>query len=147
MSDRDERGDDAFGERVGRVLRGAERFGDHFETELAEAIRDDRPTSRFALRKPPRAAWWTTPITLRMSPLVGLAMAASVAILATWSARRMQPDAALSAAQVARDTVNVVRFVFVGDAQSVSLVGDFNAWRDDATPLTAGANRTWVVSV
>ena len=88
MSDHDQRSDDAFGERVGRVLRASERFGDHFEADLAAAIRNDGPRGRFVLR--PRArgsAWWTTPITVRMSPLVGLAMAASVALVAVLSAR------------------------------------------------------------
>jgi hypothetical protein len=152
MSDHDQRSDDAFGERVGRVLRASERFGDHFEADLVEAIRNEAPRGRFVLR--PRArgsAWWTTPITVRMSPLVGLAMAASVALVAALSVRGSRVSGApavTNVAQVVRDTVNVVRFVFVGDARSVALVGDFNAWREDATPLSANtASGTWSVSV
>ena len=152
MSDHDQHSDDVFGDRVGRVLRASERFGDHFEADLVEAIRNDEPRGRFVLRPRPRgSAWWTTPITVRMSPLVGLAMAASVALVAVLSVRATRPPAEPSVntvAQVVHDTVNVVRFVFVGDAKSVALVGDFNAWRDDATPLSAnGAGGTWSVSV
>jgi hypothetical protein len=152
MSDHDQRNDDAFGEPLGRVLRASERFGEHFENDLVEAIRRDTPAGRFVLRPRPRgSAWWTTPITVRMSPLVGLAMAASVALIAVLSARTSRPSPApqvANVAQVVRDTVNVVRFVFVGDARSVALVGDFNAWREDATPLTAnGVGGTWTVSV
>jgi hypothetical protein len=54
MSDNDQRSDDAFGERVGRVLRASERFGDHFEADLVEAIRNDVPRGRFVLRHPHR---------------------------------------------------------------------------------------------
>src|ERR1043165_6518964 len=149
MSD-EARSDDVFAERLGRVLRAPERFGDHFEAELVEAARND-PPPRFVLRPRARGGWWTTPIPLRMSPLAGLVMATSLAVVAVLSARAVRPDIAAapqSIAQVVHDTVNVVRFVFVGDARSVSLVGDFNAWRDDATPLVAStANRTWTVSV
>jgi 1,4-alpha-glucan branching enzyme len=67
------------------------------------------------------------------------------------STRPSQPTAPVTVAaaeNVVHDTVNVVRFVFVGDARSVALVGDFNAWSGDATPLaTAGTDRTWSVSV
>ena len=42
-----------------------------------------------------------------------------------------------------------MRFVFTDpDAKAVSLVGDFNAWARDATPLAEHADDgTWVVSV
>ena len=155
MSEQRERNDDAFGERVGRALRRLEKFSDHFEEELVAAIRADRPVEgRLVLRRRETGAWWTTPITIRLSPLVGLAMAASIALIAVLSAPLMrQPGvpavepAVENVATVVHDTVNVVRFVFVGDAQSVALVGDFNEWREDATQLSAGPNRTWSVSL
>jgi 1,4-alpha-glucan branching enzyme len=43
-----------------------------------------------------------------------------------------------------------VHFVFVApDAKSVSVVGDFNDWKLDATPLTAARDRrgVWTVAV
>src|SRR4051794_22629708 len=92
MSDHPGRNDDAFGERVGRVLRASERFGDDFETELTAALRDDRPNTRFVLRPRPRGrTWLTTPMTMRLSPLVGVAIAASLALIAVLSTHAMQP--------------------------------------------------------
>jgi len=48
-----------------------------------------------------------------------------------------------------RDTVHVIRFVFVDRAaQSVSLVGDFNNWSREMTPLVPTANGdAWTVTV
>jgi 1,4-alpha-glucan branching enzyme len=49
----------------------------------------------------------------------------------------------------ARDTVQLVRFVFVDSgASSVALVGDFNEWTRGATELKrSGAPGVWSVSV
>ena len=144
--------DDIFGERLGRVLRPSERLSEDFEQELVAAIRADRAIDR---RIEPRtrvlgAAWWQTPINVRLSPIGALAMAASVAAIAALTALTMRPvsraEPPQMVARIVHDTVNVVRFVFVGDAKSVSLVGDFNAWGPDATPLTANGN-SWTVSV
>ena len=151
--------DDVFGERLGRVLRAPERFRDRFERELVDAIRHDHPIERVE----PRArtlgpTWWRTPVPLRLSPLAGFALAASVAALAILGGglvARPRADAPSIAGkgarpfvQVVHDTVHVVRFVFVGDAKSVSLVGDFNAWRTEATPLALSGNtRAWTVSL
>ncbi len=45
------------------------------------------------------------------------------------------------------DSMHMVQFVFVAPtAHSVSLVGDFNNWEMDATPLSAGPSRSvWTV--
>jgi 1,4-alpha-glucan branching enzyme len=45
------------------------------------------------------------------------------------------------------DSTHMVQFVFVAPtAHSVSLVGDFNNWEMDATPLSAGPSRSvWTV--
>jgi hypothetical protein len=41
-----------------------------------------------------------------------------------------------------------VRFVFEGKADRVSLVGDFNAWTVDSTPMRrAGTSEVWVVTL
>jgi 1,4-alpha-glucan branching enzyme len=47
------------------------------------------------------------------------------------------------------DSTHVVQFVFVAPtARSVSLVGDFNNWEMDATPLEAGPARSvWTVNL
>jgi len=157
MSDELGSRDDVLGERLGRVLRAQERFSDDFERELVEAIRSDVGVERRALRHRSMApSWWRTPVALRLSPIAGVALAASLAAVAVLSERvgraRVSngPVAVQTAegANVVHDTVHVVRFVFVGDARTVSLVGDFNGWRAEATPLApAGSAKAWVVSL
>jgi hypothetical protein len=154
MSDDRRQDDEVFGERVARVLRPIERFDHNFETDLVEAIRADRAIEpRLAPRTRPLApAWWATPRTLRLSPIAGLAMAASLAAivsLGTLGMSRSRPFAPVSmTAQAVHDTVNVVRFVFVGQAKTVSLVGDFNAWGAQPVSLVpTGSNGTWSASV
>jgi len=151
MSNDAQMDDEAFGERIGRGLRGSEQFGDEFETHLVDAIRADRPIVR---RVEPRTrplgpAWWAAPMTVRLSPLAGLAMAASLAAIVSLGTLRLSPTQSPAlVAQTRHDTVNVVRFVFVGAAKSVSLVGDFNAWGAQPVTLTpTGANGTWTASV
>ena len=158
MSEQKRSRDDALGERLGRVLRTDERFGDHFERDLIEAIRADVPLERRAQRRsrPLAPSWWRTPVALRLSPLAGVALAASLAAIAVFGERfgrgrasiAPAPAASAPVATIVHDTVHVVRFVFVGDARTVSLVGDFNGWRAEATPLEpAGPARAWVVTV
>jgi hypothetical protein len=154
MSDDLRHNDDAFVERVARVLRTPERFDDTFENELVAAIRADRPIDRTIVSRarPLGATWWRTPMTIRLSPLAGLAMAASLAAIVSLSTMKAARQQVLppvpTVAQSVHDTVNVVRFVFVGEAKSVSLVGDFNAWGGQPVPLTAtGPNGTWTASV
>jgi hypothetical protein len=154
MSEIEREGDDEFAERMARVLRATETFGDTFEEDLVRAIRADRPIDQ-QLPSRPRAltpAWWRTPAIVRMSPVVGLALAASLVVavsLGTLSvAAKSYQRTGMVVAEHVHDTVHVVRFVFVGKVKSVSLVGDFNGWRAMATPLlTSGSGETWVVSV
>jgi hypothetical protein len=137
--------DDAFAKRVASVLRKPERFGDKFERDLTEALKYEGPIN---LGTP--ASWWRRPITFRVSPIAALALAASVAAIAvvgSFAARPSGSDSRVIATQKIPDTVHVVRFVFVGDARSVALVGDFNAWQTDATPLVQEGSRSWIVSL
>lgn len=166
MSDRTPDNDDVFAERVARVLREPERFDDGFERSLVAAIRADRPIRRKLVprARPLTPGWWATPKTLRLSPIAGLALAASLVAVTSIgllkaipsrmpsgtptgvSSRSIAPT--LAVAQTVHDTVTFVRFVFVGRAKSVSLVGDFNSWGGDPTPLSAaGANGAWTASV
>src|SRR5262245_42091614 len=115
--------DDALGERLGRILRASERLSDSFERDLVQAIRRDTPVERGRRGGSCAVSWWRTPVPLRLSPLAGLALAASligVAVLGGVVARsRPATTATQSVAQVVHDTVHVVRFVFVGDAKTV----------------------------
>jgi hypothetical protein len=148
--DKDER--DPIIERAARALSAPERFGNDFERLLVEAIRADRPLRRTVSRRarPMSPAWWAAPAGLRLSPLAGLAMAAGVAAVAvfgTLGVTRRAPVASSASAQVVHDTVTFVRFVFVGKAKSVVLVGDFNGWNGTTTAMTQASNGAWTVSV
>jgi hypothetical protein len=150
MSTDHEPPDDPFVERIARRLRAKERFDDSFEETLLSAIRADRPIERSLARRALFSRdWWSAP-SIQLSPLAVLAGAAFlvvVAAVATLQTRRLEPrPIAPTVATVTRDTVTYVRFVFVGDAKTVSVVGDFNAWAP--TPLSrAGSDGAWSASV
>jgi hypothetical protein len=154
MSNQRDHNDEAFGKRVARSLRSVEPFDDQFETDLVAAIHADRAIDPHVVprSRPLAPAWWRTPLTLHVSPLAGLALAASLAAIVSVStlaaARSARRAPSATVARVAHDTVNVVRFVFVGQAKSVALVGDFNAWGAHPVSLTpTGSNGTWAASV
>jgi hypothetical protein len=139
-------------ERAARALSAPERFGNDFERLLVEGIRADRPLRRTVSRRarPMSPAWWAAPAGLRFSPLAGLAVAASLvatAVLGTLGVTRRAPVPSAVTSQAVHDTVTFVRFVFVGKAKSVLLVGDFNGWSGKATAMTQASNGTWTVSV
>jgi hypothetical protein len=145
--------DEAVAARVAQPLKTPVALDESFEARLAAAI---RATASPVERSDTRArGWWTRPRTMQLSPLAGLALAASIAgiaIIGTLIART--PDllrltnAAGTMAQ-APSVVHVVRFVFVDSAaHDVALVGDFNAWnpsRDDLQPT--GSHGAWTISI
>ena len=162
----------AFADRVASGLRAPERVGDGFEARLLEAVA--RETPAWAAARPARQAsavagdiprgWRAAlvPRTFRLSPLAGLAAAAAFAgIVALGTAEVVSrravavatspatPPAATLATAPARDTVHVVQFVLVApSAARVSVVGDFNDWKVDATPLrSVRAGGVWMVSL
>lgn len=163
MSDRPlhetEDADDAFAKRISRPLRAPEQLNDDFEVRLASVLRASsaRRDRERRVARPWSAAWWQTPRSLSLSPLATLALAASCTAIISLStlglARRLPGRATATPAaivgQTVHDTVNVVRFVFVDkQAKTVSLVGDFNAWSPQSTPLTAtGEHGAWTASV
>jgi hypothetical protein len=99
--------------------------------------------------------WLQRPVTLRVSPLAGLAAAAGIALL-LWLAPRSPDEPQIAAATtaaapgvlLARHGQTTVQFVLVApEAGSVALVGDFNDWDLTATPLRQGAGGTWSASL
>ena len=92
---------------------------------------------------------------MRVTPLSGLALAASLALFAVLgrvSAERAHGDDSAhiaTNAATAHDTVYLVRFALVKPgAREVSLIGDFNGWTPGATPLTGqGVDGVWAASV
>ena len=153
--------EESFLAAVARPMRAPERLAPDFERRLIAAVRADAgtvaPTAGAGVRP---ESWWRRRRVVRVSPLLGLAAAAGFAAVvsaATLAAVSRAPAAApaapapIAAAAAAddADTVHVVRFVLVEpDARRVALVGDFNGWSAEATPLTpAGSPGTWAISV
>ena len=138
-----------------RPLRAAERLDATFSARVMSAVHADARARRFGARPASAAAWWRRRDAVRLSPIGALAMAAGVAALAAlgtvqagrmWRAPVRQETLA---ATTAPETVHVVRFVFTDpEASAVSLVGDFNGWSKNATPLTVGtADGIWIVTL
>ena len=144
MSDR-ESADKEFVDRIAIPLRAPEVLPPDFEARLMAQARAEMARRRATSR---RRNWWLTGRTFVLSPLATLAAAAGIALAAAAStlvvARRAQP--VLSAR---RDTVEFVRFVLVDStARSVSVVGDFNGWKRDETPLNVASKPgVWSVSL
>jgi AMP-activated protein kinase-like protein len=138
--------DDQFAERVARPLREVESFDDRFEDALIEAIRTDRPVGGAVDARRRWSHWWSSR-TINVSPFTALAAAAAVAVVAALGtmpiARHVVRGTPTEIASVSRDTVTLVRFVFVGKASSVALVGDFNAWGGRPTALDETAAGAW----
>jgi hypothetical protein len=151
--------DAEFAERIASRLRSPEHAHPSFEKRLMEKVRAEGsalyPQITIAARP-----WWRTEREFRISPLAGLALAAGIAGIIAVSGiaigsriSRVAPATASAGARAGaatiRDTVQVVRFVFVDpSAKRVELVGDFNEWAKGTTELShSGAPGVWTVSV
>lgn len=150
----------------------------HFTERVMLAVADadlataDRAAVRLDEFAPPGTGspvpWWRRRVTVRVSPIGGLALAAGLAALVVGARElgrsefRRRPAAgeladapmsgvALASARSAADTEapRPTQFVLVApEAASVSLVGDFNEWDLAATPLVrAEGNGVWSVVV
>ena len=104
--------------------------------------------------------WLVEPKTVRISPLFGLAMAAGFASLMVLGSARRGDDGApapvppatglVTPAANTRGAGQHTHFVFVApNAKSVALVGDFNDWNVNETPLQPVQKQqgVWSVSV
>jgi hypothetical protein len=96
--------------------------------------------------------WLRRPRIIRVSPLGGLAVAASLAAVVFTTARLASPDKSSFAEPSAvrpAPTASVIQFVLVApEAASVSVVGDFNDWDLAATPLVRSeGGGVWAVTV
>jgi len=153
----------AFIERIAKPLRAAEPLAADFMDRLAAAVRADGAAAPGAAHDAPTdVPWWRKRTTIRvsLSPIGGLALAAGLAAVVVLGALVFRTigdhgtglataDSSARTAAVRTDTVHIVRFVFIAPrASSVALVGDFNNWRREATPLRpTGSAGIWSVSV
>jgi len=134
-----------------RVLQEPVTIGDEFDRRvMAEVARGPAP----ALPGPAaRAArWLVRPRSVRVSPLTALAVAAALAIvvLRPWEPAAIPSAAGPSSVAQERATGSVpTRFMLVApNASAVSLVGDFNDWATDSTPMASTVSGgLWTVTV
>jgi hypothetical protein len=134
-------------ERVAASLRAPVRVDPAFDARVAAAIRRPRPS---AVRRITR--WMVEPRPVAISPLATLALAAGIAVLAVLGGRALSSDTSAnrhSALLVARDSSQVVQFVFIAPAAaSVSVAGDFNDWSTSATPMRrVSEGGAWSVTI
>lgn len=146
--------DDAFIARVAAPLRAPERvdstFGERVMSAVHADIRDKHDSHRAgAVASGARRGWLHRGLTLRITPIAGLAMAAGLLVAAAIGTTVARRGPATTVAVAQRDTVFVVRFVFVApSAQNVSVVGDFNNWDRATTALTpTGDGGLWTAAV
>jgi hypothetical protein len=145
--------DAAFADRIAARLRAPEHAHPTFEQRLMEKVRAEGPLLYPAASS---RGWLRGERILRVRPLRALAIAAGISVIIGVSGvaigLRMSSSptvASQSPAAVARDTVQIVRFVFVDPgAKSVELVGDFNEWAKGSTVLRrSGAPGVWAATV
>ena len=147
--------DAAFVEQIAARLRAPEQVHPSFEKRLMEKVHAEAGLHLPASGSSGRS-WWRAERVFRVTPLTGLALAAGISLIigvsgvaigSRISARSLVASRAASPAQ--RDTVQVVRFVFVDtQATRVELVGDFNEWAKGSTELKrSGAPGVWAISV
>jgi hypothetical protein len=154
--ERTEAQDAAFADRVAEPLRAPERAHPSFEKRLMERAHMEGRTL-YPVRSSSHSSWWRNERVIRLSPRMGVAIAAGVSAIIALSSvavgslisAHSQRTSQTAQAGIARDTVQLVRFVFVDSgAASVTLVGDFNEWTRGATELKrSGAPGVWAVSV
>lgn len=143
-------------DRMAAPLREPVTLDEDFEGRVMRAVHASTRYSRLGATATPATPWWRRGYTMRVTPLTGLALAASLALVAVLGRKtaRTRDDsgahvAAVAPRAAAHDTVYMVRFTLVHPAaQRVSLVGDFNGWTPGATPLVGqGVDGVWAASV
>ena len=146
--------DDLMIARIARELRKPERIDPAFDARVMAEIRAGRAA------RPVRSAWpWLVrPRSFQLSPLGGFAVAGAMAAVMLFAVSRADGPRADAPAQVTAELdsapiaavsqVQTVQFVFrAPGAHRVALVGDFNDWDGDATPLRPAAGGLWTVTV
>jgi hypothetical protein len=137
---------DTFAAHFAAPLKASERADPTFADRVMRAVRAEARASS-------SSSWWRRSITVRVSALSGLALAAGLAAVVLAGAGLLSKghrSASVPQSIAARrDTVHVVRFVFVAPgASTVAVVGDFNRWDVNAHRLVAaGADGVWSASV
>jgi Carbohydrate-binding module 48 (Isoamylase N-terminal domain) len=141
---------DTIAAHIAAPLKTSERAEATFADRVMQGVRAE---ARAESTRRSSRSWWRRPVTLHVSPLAGLALAAGLAAVmlagADLLSKRDRSVGAPHSVAARPDTVHVVRFVFVAPgAATVAIVGDFNHWDVNAHRLSpAGASGVWSVSV
>jgi hypothetical protein len=149
MSDQE---DLEFARRIAEPLRAAERAEPGFEARVASVVRAavDRGEAPWARSRRGPFGWLVSPRRMEVSPLAGLALAAGFALLVAATTLVISGERAdgLPALATAKSS-QVVQFAIAApNANTVTLVGDFNSWDAKTTPMTKGAvEGLWTVTV
>jgi hypothetical protein len=144
---------DTLAARIAGPLKGSERANATFADRVMHAVRAEARGKRQGTDPGASSSWWRRSVTVSVSPLSGLALAAGLATVVLGGARLLsmgERSASAPQSVAARsDTVHVVRFVFVAPgASTVALAGDFNRWDVNAHQLRpVGADGVWSASV
>jgi hypothetical protein len=141
----DDRWDDLVRDAYRRPIAGEEQAR---QRAIARLRREPPPT-----RSPWTLAWWVDAGTLRVRPWVAAASVVAVLALgawggAWWAGKRVATRETPVAVGIAGAPTSVT-FVFrAPGASRVALVGDFNGWDPEATPLKrATLGDTWTAQV
>ena len=138
-------------ERVTLALRGdAVTLAPDFDTRVMEHVRaashEDRGRSTWR--------WMTRARTVTVTPLGALALAAGLAGVIALAARRDDvgvrtgSDLAPVALTAATGAAQPMNFIFVArSASSVAIVGDFNDWQENASPLHPVRDGVWAITI
>jgi Glycogen recognition site of AMP-activated protein kinase len=150
---------DPFIEEIARELRRPVHLDPLLDERVMAAL--EPGVISLAARRMP-APWYRRPLSFSVSPLVAMAAAAALVGIAAFGALRYRPTTGSQVAiapsveltPVANvrggdAALSVQQFIFVApEARSVRLVGDFNDWDTDRTPMVrASANGAWSVTV
>jgi len=138
------------------------RLERYLRDKLGEALPDD-PDGRDrviealhsakAPRRPGWLSWWIEPRILALAPVPAVLAAVALVLGGTMLGRGLAPrrppaDVPPAHLEAAAPGDQLVRFAFHAPrAEHVVLVGDFNGWDPQATPMRHGGGDTWTVAV
>jgi hypothetical protein len=125
------------------ALRAPVDAAPDFEARVMHAVRETARVPEIT-----HSPWWRRR-SITISPAAAMALAASIAFIAFIGARSIEFSSVQQAALPSTASTELVRFVYVDrNASEVSLVGNFNQWQKDATPMQAtGVPGVWAVAV
>jgi plastocyanin len=149
--------DAEFARQLAVPMRAPEPIGADFDARVMAEIRRAPLTvvraapalrRRRALALPPLAWGALAAGFAAVVSLATLAVVHRVAPSSSVASAPVQPRVQLAAAAPSADTVYVVRFVLADSrAHTVTLLGDFNAWQKQATPLRVTKPGIWSAQV